>query len=76
MSMNGYVTKFTQMSHYDPNEVDTDEMKQDCFLNDWNDGLAYASEAQDFENFEGMVNKTLVLEKRRGLMECKLKLVC
>jgi hypothetical protein len=75
MSMNEYVTKFTQLSCYAPHEVDTDEKKQECFLNGLNDGLAYAQEAQDFENFQGMVNKALVLENRRGVMECKHKLV-
>jgi hypothetical protein len=75
MSMNEYVFKYTQLSHYDPHEVDTVEMKQECFLNGLNDGLAYALEARDFENFQGMVNKALVLENRRGVMECKRKLV-
>jgi hypothetical protein len=41
MTVNEYVTKFTQLSRYAPNEVDTDEKKQDCFLNGLNDGLAY-----------------------------------
>jgi hypothetical protein len=67
--MNKYVTKFTQLSRYAPHEVDTDEKKQECFLNGLNDGLAYALEARDFENFQGMVNKALVLENRRGAME-------
>jgi hypothetical protein len=75
MSVNEYITKFTQLSCYAPHEVDTDEKKQECLLNGLNDGLAYALEAQDFENFQGMVNKTLVLENRRGMMECKYKLV-
>jgi hypothetical protein len=75
MSMNEYVTKFTQLSHYAPHEVDNDEKKQECFLNGLNDGLAYALEARDFENFQGMVNKALVLENRRGVMEHKHKLV-
>jgi hypothetical protein len=75
MSMNKYVTKFTQLSHYAPHEVDTDEKKQECFLNGLNDGLAYALEARDFKNFQGMVNKALVLENRRGVMERKRKLV-
>jgi hypothetical protein len=69
MSMNKYVTKFTQLSHY------TDEKKQECVLNGLNDGLAYALEARDFENFQGMVNKALVLENHRGVMERKHKLV-
>jgi hypothetical protein len=37
MSLNKYVTKFTQLSRYAPNEVDTDERKQECFLNGLND---------------------------------------
>jgi hypothetical protein len=32
MSVNEYVTKFTQLSHYAPHEVDTNEKKQKCFL--------------------------------------------
>jgi hypothetical protein len=75
MSVNEYIAKFTQLSCYAPSEVDTDEKKQDCFLNGLNDGLAYALEAQDFVNFEGMVNKALVLENYRGVMERKHKLV-
>jgi hypothetical protein len=42
MSMNEYVTKFTQLFHYASHEVDTDEKKHECFLNGLNDGLAYA----------------------------------
>jgi hypothetical protein len=75
MSMNEYVTKMTQLSRYAPHEVDTDKKKQDYFLNGLNNGLAYALDAQDFENFQGMVNKALVLENHRGMMECKSKLV-
>jgi hypothetical protein len=75
MFVNEYVTKLTQLSRYAPHEVDTDEKKQESFLNGLNDGLAYALEAQDFENIQGMVNKALVLENHRGLMEHKCKLV-
>jgi hypothetical protein len=75
MSVNEYITKFTQLSRYAPHEVDTDEKKQECFLNGLNNELAYALEAQDFKNFHGMVNKALVLENCRGVMERKHKLV-
>jgi hypothetical protein len=75
ISVNEYITKITQLSRYAPHEVDTDEKKQECFLNGLNDGLAYALEAQNFENFQGMVNKALVLENRRGVVERKRKLV-
>jgi hypothetical protein len=49
--------------------------KQECFLNGLNDGLTYALEARDFENFQAMVNKALVLKNCRGVMERKRKLV-
>jgi hypothetical protein len=73
MTVSEYVTRFTQLSRYAPNDVDTDEKKQDCFLNGLNDGLACALEARDFENFQTMVNKALVLENRRGILERKHK---
>jgi hypothetical protein len=75
MSVNVYVTKFTQLSCYAPLEVNTDEKKQECFLNGLNDGLAYALEAWNFENFQGMVNKALVLINHRRVMEHKHKLL-
>jgi hypothetical protein len=72
---NLYLWPYTQLFRYVPHEVDTDEKKQEYFLNGFNDGLAYALEAQDFENFQGMVNMAFVLENRTGMMECKHKLV-
>jgi hypothetical protein len=33
MTVSEYVTRFTQLSRYAPNDVDTDEKKQECFLN-------------------------------------------
>jgi hypothetical protein len=44
-------------------------------LNGLNDGLAYALEDRYFENFQGMVNKALVLENCRGVVEHKRQLV-
>jgi hypothetical protein len=75
MTVNEYITMLTQLSRYGLDEVDTDEKKQECFLNGLNDGLAYALEARDFENFQWMVNKALVPENCRGVMEHKRKLV-
>jgi hypothetical protein len=74
MTMSEYVTRFTQLSHYAPDNMDTNEKKQDWFLNSLNDGLAYALEACDFLNFQDMVDKALVLENRRGIMERKRKM--
>jgi hypothetical protein len=73
MTVSEYVTRFMQLSRYAPNDVDTDEKKQECFLNDLDDGLAYALEALDFENFQTMIDKALVLENRRGILSSKCK---
>jgi hypothetical protein len=75
VSVNKYVTNFTQLSRYAPHEVNPNGKKQECFLKGLNDGLAYALEAYDFENFQGIVNKTLVLENCKGVIEHKRKLV-
>jgi hypothetical protein len=44
MMVSEYVTRFTQLSCYAPNVVDTDK-KQECFLNGLDGGHAYALEA-------------------------------
>jgi hypothetical protein len=59
MTVSEYVTRFTKLSHYAPDNVDTDEKKQDWFLNGLIDGLSYALEAHDFINFQDMVDKAL-----------------
>jgi hypothetical protein len=74
ITVSEYMTHFTQLSRYAPNDIDTNEKKQDWFLNGQNDGLAYALEAHNFDNFQDMVDKALVLENRRGIMECKRKM--
>jgi predicted transglutaminase-like cysteine proteinase len=76
MSVNEYVTRFTQLSRYAPDDIDTYEKKQAWFLNGLNDSLAYALEARDFINFQGMVDKALVLENQRWIMEQKRKIQC
>jgi hypothetical protein len=45
MTVSEYVTHFTQLFCYAPNDVDTDEKKQECFLNSFDDGFTYALEA-------------------------------
>jgi hypothetical protein len=74
MTVSEYVTRFTQLSCYAPDNVDIDEKKEDWFLNGLNDGLAYALEAHNFDNFQDMVDKALVLENKRAIMERKRKM--
>jgi hypothetical protein len=68
-----YVTHFVQLSLYAPNDVDTNEKKQECFLIGLDDGLVYALEARDFENFHTMIDKTLVVKNRIGILSSKHK---
>jgi hypothetical protein len=53
--------------------VETDEKKQEYFLNDLDDELAYALEARDFKNFQTMIDNALVLKNRRGILTSKRK---
>jgi hypothetical protein len=76
MTVSEYITRFTQLSRDAPNDVDTDEKKQECFLNGLEDGLAYTLEARDFKNFQTMVDKALVLKNRRGILSSKRKQEC
>jgi hypothetical protein len=72
MTVSKYVTRFTQLSRFASNDVDIDEKKQECFLNGLDDGLAYASEARYFENFQTTIDKAFVLENMRGILsKCK-----
>jgi hypothetical protein len=71
--MSEYITRFTQLSRYAPNDVDTDEKKEECFLNGLEDGLADALEAQNIKNSQTMVDKALVLKNRRGILSSKHK---
>jgi hypothetical protein len=73
MTMSEYVTRFMQLSRYAPNDMDTNKKKHECFLNGLDDGLAYALEARDFENFPTMVNNALVPENKRGILTHKRK---
>jgi hypothetical protein len=73
MMVSEYVTHFMHLSRYAPNDMDTDEKKQECFLNGLNDELAHTLETHDFKNFQTMIDKALVLENRRGILSRKCK---
>jgi hypothetical protein len=66
MPVNEYITKFTQLSRYTPHEVDTDEKKQECFLNGMNDGWPMLWRSEILRT--SMVNKVLVLEDRSSVV--------
>ena len=61
MSVWEYLTKFTQLSLHAPNDVDTDEKKQDYFLEGLNTGLQYALSANKYPNFQKLVDRAFIM---------------
>jgi hypothetical protein len=74
MSVSEYRDKFTQLSRYAPDEVDTDPKRQECFLDGLIEPLNYQLQSHTFPNFQTLLDKAISLEsKRRELGEQKRK---
>jgi hypothetical protein len=69
MTVNEYLNKFTQMSRYAPNDVNTNEKKQDAFLNGLNDEIQFKLLNTDYEDFQRMVDKAIIVENKIKEME-------
>jgi hypothetical protein len=63
-SVREYLTKFTQLSRYAPEDVNTDEKKQDCFLEGLNSGLNYSLSVCEYASFQKLVDRAFILEKK------------
>ena len=74
MSVNEYLDKFTQLSRYAPDEVNTDAKRQERFLDGLIGPLNYQLQSHIFPDFQTLLNKAIGLEsKRRELGEQKCK---
>jgi hypothetical protein len=51
MTVNEYLNKFTQLSRYAPDDVNTDEKKHDTFLNGLNDEIQFQLLNIDYKDF-------------------------
>jgi translation initiation factor RLI1 len=69
MTVNEYLNKFTQMLRYAPDEVNMDEKKQDAFLNGLNDKIQFQLLNTDYEDFQKMVNKAIIIKNKIKEME-------
>jgi hypothetical protein len=67
--VNEYLNKFTQLSRYAPDDVNTDEKKQDAFLNGLNDEIQFQLLNTDYEDFQRMVDKAIIVENKLKEME-------
>jgi hypothetical protein len=67
--VNEYLNKFTQMSRYAPDDVNTDEKKQDAFLNELNNEIQFQLLNTNYEDFQKMVNKAIIVKYKIKEME-------
>jgi hypothetical protein len=74
MTVSEYRDRFTQLSRYAPEEVDTDEKRQERFLEGLIEPLNYQLQSHSFPNFQTLLNKAIGLEnKRKELSDHKRK---
>jgi hypothetical protein len=69
MTVNEYLKKFTQMSRYAPDDLNTDEKKQDAFLNGLNDEIQFQLLNTNYMDFQRMVDKAIIVENKIKEME-------
>jgi hypothetical protein len=74
MTVTEYRDRFTQLSRYAPEEVDTDEKHQERFLEGLIEPLNYQLQSHTFPNFQTLLNKAIGLDsKRREISDHKKK---
>jgi hypothetical protein len=61
MTANEYLNSFIQLSRYAPDNINTDEKKQDVFLNGLNDDIQFQLLNNDYADFQHMVDKAIVV---------------
>jgi hypothetical protein len=66
MTVNEYLNLIIQLSRYSPDDINTDEKKQDMFLNGLNDAIQFQLLNTDFQH---VVDKSIVIENKIKEME-------
>jgi hypothetical protein len=66
MIVNEYLNSFIQLLRYAPDDINTDEKKQDMFLNRLNDNIQFQLLNTDFQH---LIDKTIVIENKIKEME-------
>jgi hypothetical protein len=61
MTVNEYLNSFIQLLKYAPDDINTDEKKQDVFLSGLNDDIQFQLLNTDFQH---MVDKAIVIENK------------
>jgi hypothetical protein len=68
MLVTEYLDKFTHLSRYAPDEVNTDPKRQERFLDGLIGPLNYQLQSHIFPDFQTLVNKAIGLESKRKEM--------
>jgi hypothetical protein len=69
MTVNEYLNSFIQLSRYAPDDINTDEKKQDMFLNGLNDDIQFHLLNADYADLQHVVDKAIVIENKIEEME-------
>jgi hypothetical protein len=69
MTVNEYLNSFIQLSSYTPDDINTNEKKQDMFLNGLNDDIQFQLLNTDCTDFQHVVDKAIVIENKIKEME-------
>jgi hypothetical protein len=69
MTINEYLNSFIQLSRYATEDINTDEKKQDVFLEGLNDDIQFQLLNTDYVDFQHMIDKAIVIESKLREME-------
>jgi hypothetical protein len=69
MTVNEYLNSFIQLSRYAPDDISTDEKKQDVFLSGLYDDIQFQLLNTDYADFQHMVDKAIIIENKIREME-------
>jgi hypothetical protein len=69
MTVNEYLNSFIQLSRYATEDINTDEKKQDMFLEGLNDDIQFQLLSTDYADFQHMVDKAIIIESKLKKME-------
>jgi hypothetical protein len=69
MIVNEYLNSFIQLPRYAPDNINTDEKKQDVFLSGLNDDIQFELLNTDYADFQHMVDKAIVIKNKIKKME-------
>ena len=69
MSVSEYMDKFLQLSHYAPEDVNSDAKRQNRFLRGLVDPLHYQLMNHTFPTFQHLIDRAIMTERKRREME-------